>query len=175
MCLGHLIGLLKDSLEQGINTPCAQTLAFIDAVFPVSLGYRVGILRRILGVICLDTNVDKTRVPELPHIQGLPSYHDVEYWEPFFRAMEDRRLALATGDGGEGFRFVPGTFDQSIVPGCGFGPGVGWHSHANAQMSIALVAPAHWNTTLKQQLGITVGRDGLPEAEAAGLYAPPCF
>ena len=25
-------------------------------------------------------------MPELPHIQGLPSYHDIDYWDPFFRA-----------------------------------------------------------------------------------------
>ena len=26
-------------------------------------------------------------MPELPHIQGLPSYHDLDYWDPFFQAV----------------------------------------------------------------------------------------
>ncbi len=31
--------------------------------------------------------VKAVTMPELPHLQGLPSYHDLEYWDPFFRAV----------------------------------------------------------------------------------------
>ena len=30
--------------------------------------------------------VKAVTMPELPHIQGLPSYHDLEYWGPFFQS-----------------------------------------------------------------------------------------
>ncbi|MEU1520223.1 hypothetical protein ABZ490_50370 [Streptomyces sp. NPDC005811] len=30
--------------------------------------------------------VKAVTMPELPHIQRLPNYHDLEYWDPFFRA-----------------------------------------------------------------------------------------
>ena len=30
-------------------------------------------------------------MPELPHVQGLPSYHDLDYWEPFFRGRPRNR------------------------------------------------------------------------------------
>src|SRR3546814_12981617 len=34
-------------------------------------------------------------MPELPHLEGLPSYHDEEYWGPVFQALsrsEERRV-----------------------------------------------------------------------------------
>ena len=30
-----------------------------------------------------------TTMPELPHLMGLPSYHDLEYWKPVFDAFSD--------------------------------------------------------------------------------------
>ena len=32
-------------------------------------------------------------MPELPHIQGLPSYHDLDYWDPFFRAVSEEQVS----------------------------------------------------------------------------------
>ena len=33
-------------------------------------------------------------MPELPHLQGLPSYHDLEYWGPFFRAASETQVVM---------------------------------------------------------------------------------
>ncbi|WP_330255698.1 amidohydrolase [Nocardia sp. NBC_00565] len=33
-------------------------------------------------------------MPELPHIDGLPSYHDGEYWAPVFTALSDTGLVM---------------------------------------------------------------------------------
>src|SRR5205814_7920434 len=33
-------------------------------------------------------------MPELPHIQGLPSYHDLDYWRPFFEAVSDDGVVM---------------------------------------------------------------------------------
>ena len=33
-------------------------------------------------------------MPELPHLEGLPSYHDVDYWEPVLPAALRRRLVM---------------------------------------------------------------------------------
>ena len=30
-------------------------------------------------------------MPELPHIEGLPSYHDLDYWGPVFEALSDEQ------------------------------------------------------------------------------------
>ena len=30
-------------------------------------------------------------MPELPHLEGLPSYHDVDYWGPVFRALSEEQ------------------------------------------------------------------------------------
>ena len=30
-------------------------------------------------------------MPELPHLQGLPGYHNVDYRDPFFRAVSDEQ------------------------------------------------------------------------------------
>ncbi|MGE0880294.1 MAG: amidohydrolase family protein [Acidimicrobiia bacterium] len=40
-------------------------------------------------------------MPELPHVQGLPSYHDTEYWGGFFTALcdEDMVMCLHIGQG----------------------------------------------------------------------------
>jgi hypothetical protein len=44
-------------------------------------------------------------MPELPHIQGLPSYHDVDYWEPFFRAVSDEGVVMCLHIG-QGFAAI---------------------------------------------------------------------
>ena len=33
-------------------------------------------------------------MPELPHLEGLPSYHDVEYWGPVFRTLSDEQVVM---------------------------------------------------------------------------------
>jgi predicted TIM-barrel fold metal-dependent hydrolase len=33
-------------------------------------------------------------MPELPHVQGLPSYNDAEYWDPFFRAVSEEQVVV---------------------------------------------------------------------------------
>jgi predicted TIM-barrel fold metal-dependent hydrolase len=33
-------------------------------------------------------------MPELPHMQGLPSYHVVDYWDPFFRAASEEEVVM---------------------------------------------------------------------------------
>ncbi len=47
-------------------------------------------------------------MPELPHMMGLPSYHDVEYWKPFFTAMCDEGSVLCLHIG-QGFSAINGT------------------------------------------------------------------
>jgi predicted TIM-barrel fold metal-dependent hydrolase len=57
-------------------------------------------------------------MPELPHIQGLPSYHDVEYWEPFFRAVSDEGvvMCLHIGQGFAAINSAPGVpLDNLII------------------------------------------------------------
>ena len=33
-------------------------------------------------------------MPELPYIQGLPSYHDLDYWHPFFETVSDLGIVM---------------------------------------------------------------------------------
>ena len=47
-------------------------------------------------------------MPELPHMMGLPSYHDVEYWKPFFTALCDEGSVLCLHIG-QGFSAISGT------------------------------------------------------------------
>ena len=44
-------------------------------------------------------------MPELPHIQGLPSYHNVDYWDPFFRAVSDEDVVMCLHIG-QGFAAI---------------------------------------------------------------------
>lgn len=39
-------------------------------------------------------------MPELPHVQGLPSYQDVGYWDPFFRAVSEEEVVMCLHIGG---------------------------------------------------------------------------
>lgn len=33
-------------------------------------------------------------MPELPHLEGLPSYHDIEYWGPVFQTLSDEDVVM---------------------------------------------------------------------------------
>jgi predicted TIM-barrel fold metal-dependent hydrolase len=52
-------------------------------------------------------------MPELPHIQGLPSYHNVEYWDPFFRAASEEQVVMCLHIG-QGFAAINGAPDGPI-------------------------------------------------------------
>jgi predicted TIM-barrel fold metal-dependent hydrolase len=52
-------------------------------------------------------------LPELPHIQGLPSYHDVGYWDPFFRAASEEQVVMCLHIG-QGFAAINGAPDAPI-------------------------------------------------------------
>jgi predicted TIM-barrel fold metal-dependent hydrolase len=57
-------------------------------------------------------------LPELPHIQGIPSYHDVEYWDPFFRAASEEQvvMCLHIGQGYGAIKMAPGApIDNMII------------------------------------------------------------
>jgi predicted TIM-barrel fold metal-dependent hydrolase len=47
-------------------------------------------------------------MPELPHLQGLPSYHDHDYWAPFFRAVSEEQVVMCLHIG-QGFGAINGT------------------------------------------------------------------
>jgi predicted TIM-barrel fold metal-dependent hydrolase len=44
-------------------------------------------------------------MPELPHVQGLPSYHDTGYWGPFFDACSDESVIMCMHIG-QGFNAI---------------------------------------------------------------------
>jgi predicted TIM-barrel fold metal-dependent hydrolase len=44
-------------------------------------------------------------MPELPHVQGLPSYANVDYWDPFFRALCDEHIVMCLHIG-QGLRAI---------------------------------------------------------------------
>jgi predicted TIM-barrel fold metal-dependent hydrolase len=44
-------------------------------------------------------------MPELPHVQGLPSYHDTDYWGPYFDACCDEGLVMCLHIG-QGFAAI---------------------------------------------------------------------
>jgi predicted TIM-barrel fold metal-dependent hydrolase len=57
-------------------------------------------------------------MPELPHLQGLPSYHDLEYWDPFFRAISELNvvMCLHIGQGFAAIRMAPDSpIDNMII------------------------------------------------------------
>ena len=59
-------------------------------------------------------------MPELPHIQGLPSYHDLDYWGPFFEAASEEHvvMCLHIGQGFGAINSAPGrAHRQSDHPG----------------------------------------------------------
>jgi predicted TIM-barrel fold metal-dependent hydrolase len=57
-------------------------------------------------------------MPELPHLQGLPSYHDLDYWDPFFRAVCEEQvvMCLHIGQGFAAIRMAPDApIDNMII------------------------------------------------------------
>jgi predicted TIM-barrel fold metal-dependent hydrolase len=52
-------------------------------------------------------------MPELPHIQGLPSYHDKGYWDPFFRAVSEENVVMCLHIG-QGFGAINSAPDAPI-------------------------------------------------------------
>jgi len=57
-------------------------------------------------------------MPELPHMMGLPSYHDVDYWRPFFTALCETSsvMCLHIGMGFSAIRGTPGApVDNYII------------------------------------------------------------
>jgi len=52
-------------------------------------------------------------MPELPHIQGLPSYHNLDYWDPFFRAVSEEQVVMCLHIG-QGFNAINGAPDGPI-------------------------------------------------------------
>ena len=52
-------------------------------------------------------------MPELPHIQGLPSYHDLDFWDPFFRAVSEEQVVMCLHIG-QGFNAINGAPDGPI-------------------------------------------------------------
>jgi len=47
-------------------------------------------------------------MPELPHMQGLPSYHDLDYWTPFFTASDEQVvMCLHIGQGFSAINMPP--------------------------------------------------------------------
>ena len=52
-------------------------------------------------------------MPELPHLQGLPSYHQVDYWDPFFRAVSEESVVMCLHIG-QGFNAINSAPDAPI-------------------------------------------------------------
>ncbi|MGY1770365.1 amidohydrolase family protein [Blastococcus sp. SYSU D00813] len=62
--------------------------------------------------------VKAVTMPELPHIQGLPSYHDLEYWGPFFQTVSELEvvMCLHIGQGFGAIRMAPDApIDNMII------------------------------------------------------------
>jgi predicted TIM-barrel fold metal-dependent hydrolase len=52
-------------------------------------------------------------MPELPHMQGLPSYHNLEYWGPFFQACSEEQVIMCLHIG-QGFSAINTAPDAPI-------------------------------------------------------------
>jgi predicted TIM-barrel fold metal-dependent hydrolase len=52
-------------------------------------------------------------MPELPHLEGLPSYHDIDHWGPVFQAMCDNDVVMCCHIG-QGFRAINSAPDAPI-------------------------------------------------------------
>jgi len=52
-------------------------------------------------------------LPELPHVEGLPSYHDIDHWHPVFTALSDTGLVMCLHIG-QGFAAINGAADAPI-------------------------------------------------------------
>jgi hypothetical protein len=70
-------------------------------------------IRRVAAKGCTAVSM-----PELPHLQGLPSYHDLEYWDPFFRAVSETGvvMCLHIGQGFAAIKMAPDApIDNMII------------------------------------------------------------
>jgi len=56
-------------------------------------------------------------MPELPHIQGLASYHDLDYWGPFFKAASEEQvvMCLHIGQGFGAINSAPGAPIDNLI------------------------------------------------------------
>ena len=57
-------------------------------------------------------------MPELPHVQGLPAYSDIEHWDPFFRAASEEQVVvcLHIGQGLAAITLAPDAlFDRLLL------------------------------------------------------------
>ena len=52
-------------------------------------------------------------MPELPHIEGLPSYIDLDYWAPFFEAVSEEQVVMCLHIG-QGFNAITSAPDAPI-------------------------------------------------------------
>ena len=52
-------------------------------------------------------------MPELPHLQNLPSYHDLDYWDPFFRVASEEHVVMCLHIG-QGFAAIKSAPDAPI-------------------------------------------------------------
>jgi predicted TIM-barrel fold metal-dependent hydrolase len=52
-------------------------------------------------------------MPELPHVQDLPSYHNLDYWDPFFRAVSEEGVVMCLHIG-QGFNAIKSAPDAPI-------------------------------------------------------------
>lgn len=57
--------------------------------------------------------VKAVTMPELPHLQGLPSYHDLEYWGPFMQAISELQVVMCLHIG-QGFGAINGAPDAPL-------------------------------------------------------------
>jgi len=69
-------------------------------------------VRRVAGKGCRAITM-----PELPHLQGLPSYHDLDYWDPFFRAVSEEGvvMCLHIGQGFAAINSAPGAPIDNLI------------------------------------------------------------
>ncbi len=70
-------------------------------------------VRRVVAKGCRSVTM-----PELPHLQGLPSYHDLDYWAPFFDAVcaENVVMNLHIGQGFGAIQMAPDApIDNMII------------------------------------------------------------
>ena len=60
-------------------------------------------------------------LPELPHLDGLPSYHDMDHWGPIFEALIDNGLVMCLhiGQGFAALQLAPdGPIDNLMIMAC---------------------------------------------------------
>ncbi|MEX5706880.1 MULTISPECIES: amidohydrolase family protein [unclassified Parafrankia] len=60
-------------------------------------------------------------MPELPHLEGLPSYHDLDFWAPVFEALSDTGMVMCLhiGTGFGALKLAPDApIDNLIILAC---------------------------------------------------------